>query len=117
MSEKPITYRLVRELYESCNDRGAMNLSLDLCSAEQFSIHVGPHPGFDEPRSLVVGVKFFGADPTYLELAFSPEDDLPARQLAEALTAWADWIESTTDQETKSPQIDERREAALREFG
>lgn len=88
----PLVYRLIKEMYEASEERGSQNVGLDLCNAENFTFSVGPNPG-GEPHDFCISVTYCGPDKLYQQVYFTPDDDLPARQLAQALTAWADWID------------------------
>jgi len=92
--EKPLVYRLVRSLYEASEERGFKNVGLELCNAEDFTMSVGPNPGHSDERNFTVCIsQKYGTTSRLTQLMFGPDDDLPARQLAQALTAWADWLE------------------------
>ena len=103
---KPLVYRLVKELYDASEERGFKNVGLELCNTEDFTMSVGPNPGWSDGRcfSLTTTQKP-GTSLRVTELVFTEEDDLPARQLAQALMAWADWLEGelAKDREKDTP--------------
>lgn len=91
---RSITYRLVSELFRSQAEPGAMNVSIDLCNLEDGTLSVGPHPGFGD-NVLVVAINLASfAGGRLTEVAFNATDSRPARQLADALLAWADYIDA-----------------------
>ena len=63
-------------------------LRLEIACTHDSSLSVGPHPGFEDGMMVVV----YDGNGTMTEMTFAaPSDCLPARQLAAALLAWADW--------------------------
>jgi hypothetical protein len=114
ITRQPLVYRLVRELYESHEERGFKNVGLELCNAENFTMSVGPNPGGDSERcfSLLVSQDRGNTMRDTTHLFFTEEDDLPARQLAQALMAWADWLEGelAKDQEMEAGRKGDERE-------
>lgn len=102
--EKPLVYRLVRAIYDAREERGFQNVGLDLCNAENFTLSVGPNPGGDE-FSFLISATYCGLDRSHpQQLHFTFDDDLPARQLAQALTAWADWTEEQRANDPEYPE-------------
>ena len=106
ITRQPLVYRLVKELYDASEERGFKNVGLELCNTEDFTMSVGPNPGWSDGRcfSLTTTQKP-GTSLRVTELVFTEEDDLPARQLAQALMAWADWLEGdfAKDREKDTP--------------
>ena len=95
ITRQPLVYRLMRSLYEASGERGSRNVGLELCNAENFTMSIGPNPGGDSDRclSLIFSQARGDGRHTTTHLFFVEEDDLPARHLAQALMAWADWID------------------------
>lgn len=88
----PIVYRLIKAMYDAHEERGSSNVGLDLCNAENFTFSVGPNPG-GEPHDFLIAATYCGPDRLHQQIYFTSDDSLPARQLAQALMAWADWID------------------------
>jgi len=96
----PLVYRLIRDLYAGRGERGFLNTGISLCNMEAFTVSAGPDPGYDDLGFMLLfsecGPPSDGHVPH--PIWFSFDDTLPARQIADALIAWADWAEKMREE-------------------
>lgn len=97
-----LVYRLVRMLYDGHRERDFKNTEINLCNMEDYTVSIGPHPGFDDDYNLSLEIKECRG-PLH-SIVFKFDDDLPARQIAAALIAWADWTEKVRETEANPEQ-------------
>jgi len=98
----PLVYRLVREIFEGRDDPNRLNVRLELCCAENFVASVGPPAGGEDKWMDIIFEETVGAK-TVSDIYFMEADSIVARQLAQALTAWADWVD---EQEAEDAEND-----------
>lgn len=96
--KSPLVYRLVREIFEGRADPNRLNVRLELCCAENFVASVGPPAGGEDKWMDIIFEETVGAK-TVSDIYFMEADSIVARQLAQALMAWADWIDDTTEKD------------------
>jgi len=95
-----LVYRLVRELYNSNSERDFPNTRITLCGMNDYMVSAGPYPGHTDLGFMLAFKevsKFIS--PMLHSIWFDFDDDLPARQIAAALIAWADWTEKVREKE------------------
>ena len=90
-SDHPV-YQAMAAILAQPNHPEAKTIDLSLSYAGPQSIGCGLHPGFSD-GTFVIGASSRGSDDSP-EIYFVEECYQAARQLAAALSAWADWDEA-----------------------
>jgi len=89
-SDHPV-YRAMSAILAQADHPEAKSINLSLSDSGSMSIDCGLHPGFSNGAFVIGGCSHGGAN--LPEIWFEEECYAAARQLAAALSAWADWDE------------------------
>jgi hypothetical protein len=90
-SDHPV-YRAMAAILAQSDHPEAKSIDLSLSYCGDMSISCGLHPGFSD-GAFVIGGSSHGGE-NHPEIFFVEEGWAAARQLAAALSAWADWDEA-----------------------
>jgi hypothetical protein len=100
--QPPLVYHLVRALCQGHGEQGYQNTNISFCPMVNYSVSFGPDPGHgDDDYGMTLTLhEMVGPGMKMLHrIRFEFEDNLPARHIAQALTAWADWVDEMNEAE------------------